>query len=145
MPTLGSNSRSNIRSSIYQLVVGSQAYRHNHSVSKSQAYKHNHSVGKSQAYRHDHSVSRSQAYQRNQYRNSRHSGAISLSMVCGRAVLAQGRFRRHIGTNSCLSSSNSSFIGCRPISTTIIRIAGVSAQQLSDSGSSTVRASGGDS
>ena len=31
-------------------------------------------------------VGRSQAYQRNQYHNSRHSGAISLSMVCGRAV-----------------------------------------------------------
>ena len=53
--------------------------------------------------------------------------------------------RRRIGTNSCLSSGNSSFIGRRLISTTIIGIAGVSAQQLSDSGSSTVRASGGDS
>ena len=34
---------------------------------------------------------------------------------------------------------------CRLISTTIIGIAGVLAQQLSDSGSSTVQASGGDS
>ena len=66
-------------------------------------------------------------------------------MVCGSAVLVQGRFRRRIGMNSCLSSSNSSFMGCRLISTTIIGITGVSAQQLSDLGSSTVRASGGDS
>ena len=91
------------------------------------------------------SVGRSQAYRRDQYRNSRHSGTISLSMVCGSMVLAQGRFRRQIGTNSCLSSSNSSFIGRRLISTTIIGIAGVLVQQLSDSGSSTVRASGGNS
>ena len=66
-------------------------------------------------------------------------------MVCGSAVPVQGRFRRRISTNSCLSSSNSSFIGCRLISTTIIGIVGVSAQQLLDLGSSTVRASGGDS
>ena len=46
-------------------------------------------------------VGRSQAYRRDQYRNSRHSGAISLSMVCGSAVPAQGRFRRQIGTESC--------------------------------------------
>ena len=77
MPILGSNSRSNIRSLIYQLVV------------------------KSQAYRHDYSVGKSQVYQRNQYRNSRHSGAIGLSMVCGSTVLAQGQFRRQIGTESC--------------------------------------------
>ena len=32
MPALGSDSRSNIRSSIYQLVVGSQAYRRDRSV-----------------------------------------------------------------------------------------------------------------
>ena len=30
VPASGSNSRSNIRSSIYQLVIRSQAYRHNH-------------------------------------------------------------------------------------------------------------------
>ena len=47
--------------------------------------------------------------------------------------------------NSCLSSSNCSFIGHRFISITIIGIAGVLAQQLLDSGSSIVRASGGDS
>ena len=62
VPTLGSDSRSNIRGSIYQLVVGSQAYRHDHSVGRSQAYRHDHSVGRSQAYRHDHSVGGSQAY-----------------------------------------------------------------------------------
>ena len=90
-------------------------------------------------------VGRSQVYRRDQYRNSRHSGAIGLSMVCGRAVLAQGRFRRRIGTNSCLSFSNSSFIGCRLISITIIGIVGVLVQQLLDLGSSTVRALGGDS
>ena len=101
MPILGSDSRSNIRGSIYQLVVGSQAYRHDHSVGRSQAYRHDHSVGRSQAYRHDHSVGRSQVYQRDQYRNSRHSGAIGLSMVCGSTVLAQGQFRRQIGMESC--------------------------------------------
>ena len=77
--------------------------------------------------------------------DSKHSSAISLLMVYGSTVLAQGRFRKHINTKSYLSSGNSSFIGCRLISTTIIGITGVSAQQLSDSGSSTVRASGGDS
>ena len=87
----------------------------------------------------------SQAYQRDQYRDSRHSGAISLSMVYGSTVLAQGHFYRRISTNSCLSSNNSSFISFRLISTTIIGIVGVSAQQLSDLGSSTVRASGDDS
>ena len=46
-------------------------------------------------------VGRSQAYRCDQYRNSRHSGAISLSIVCGSTVLAQGRFRRQIGTESC--------------------------------------------
>ena len=46
-------------------------------------------------------VGRSYAYQHDRYRNSRHSGAISLSMVCGSTVLAQGRFRRQIGTESC--------------------------------------------
>ena len=46
-------------------------------------------------------VGRSQAYWRDQYRNSRHSGAISLSMICGSTVLAQGRFRRQISTESC--------------------------------------------
>ena len=63
-------------------------------------------------------------------------------MVCGSTVLAQSQFRRHISTNSYLSSSNSSFIGCRLISITIIGIIGISAQQLSDLGSSTVQASG---
>ena len=66
-------------------------------------------------------------------------------MVYGSTVLAHGRFRRQISTESCLSSSNSSFISHRLISTTIIGIIGVSAQQLSDSGSSTVRVSGSDS
>ena len=60
-------------------------------------------------------------------------------------VLAQSRFRKQIGMESCLSFSNSSFIGYRLISITIIRIIGVSAQQLSDLGSSTVRASGSNS
>ena len=46
-------------------------------------------------------VGRLQAYQYNQYRNSRHSGAISLSMVYGSTVLAQSRFCRQIGTESC--------------------------------------------
>ena len=41
-------------------------------------------------------------YRRDQYRDSRHSGAISLSMVYGSAVPATGRFRRQIGTESCL-------------------------------------------
>ena len=90
-------------------------------------------------------VGKLQAYWRDQYRNSRHSGAISLLMVYSSTVLAQGWFCRRISTNSCLSSSNSSFMGCRLISITIIGIAGVSAQQLSDSGSSTVQASGSDS
>ena len=40
MPALGSNSRSNIWSSIYQLVVGSQAHGHDRLVNKSQAYRH---------------------------------------------------------------------------------------------------------
>ena len=62
VPTLGSDSRSNIQGSIYQLVVGSQAYRHNHSVGRSQAYRHDHSVSRSQAYRHNHSVDGSQVY-----------------------------------------------------------------------------------
>ena len=57
----------------------------------------------SQAYRRDRSVGRSQAYQRDQYRDSRHSGAISLSMVCGSTVLAQGRSGGSIlpATGSC--------------------------------------------
>ena len=46
-------------------------------------------------------VGRLQAYLRDQYRNSRHSGAISLSMVYGSIVLAQGQFRRQIGMESC--------------------------------------------
>ena len=45
-------------------------------------------------------VSKSHAYQHNRYRNSRHSGAISLLIVCGSTVPAQGRFRRQIGTKS---------------------------------------------
>ena len=77
--------------------------------------------------------------------NSRHSGAISLSIVCGSTVLAQGQFCRRISTKSCLSSSNSSFIGCRLISTTIIGITGVLAQlfsQLDCIGNNTVTATG---
>ena len=66
-------------------------------------------------------------------------------MVYSSIVLAQGRFRRQISTESCLSSSNSFFMGCRLIRTTIIRIAGVLAQQLSDLGSSTVRVLGSNS
>ena len=57
------------------------------SVGGLQAYRHDHLVGGSQAYRHDHSVGRLQAYWRDQYCNSRHSGAISL-MVYGSTVLA---------------------------------------------------------
>ena len=41
-------------------------------------------------------VGRSHAYRHDRYRNSRHSGAISLSMVCGSIVPAQGRFRRQM-------------------------------------------------
>ena len=68
-------------------------------------------------------------------------------MVECRACLLVGWliYRMYIGTNSCLSFSNSSFIGCRLISITIIGIVGVLAQQLSDLGSSTVRASGSNS
>ena len=66
-------------------------------------------------------------------------------MVYSSTVLVYSQFRRQIGTESCLSSSNSSFIGCRLISKTIIGIIGVLAQQLSDLGSSTVQASGGNS
>ena len=62
-------------------------------------------------------VGRLQAYRYNQYRNSRHSGAISLSIVYGSTVLAQGRFRRQIGTESCHR-----LIGSQGISvTTVIR------------------------
>jgi hypothetical protein len=39
-------------------------------------------------------VGRSHAYWRDPYRNSRHSGAISLLMVYSSTVLAQGRFYR---------------------------------------------------
>ena len=49
------------------------------------------------------------------------------------------------GLHSREQGSTWSCLGCRLIGTTIIGIAGVLAQQLSDSGSSTVRASGGDS
>ena len=49
-------------------------------------------------------------------------------MVCGSIVLVQGQFRRHISISSYLSFSNSSFIGCRLISITIIGIIGVLAQ-----------------
>ena len=73
--------------SVGRLIVG---VRHDHSVGRSQAYRHDRSVGRSQAYRHDRLVGRSQAYWRDQYRNSRHSGAISLSMVCGSTVPASG-------------------------------------------------------
>ena len=66
-------------------------------------------------------------------------------MVCGSTVLAQGRFRRQISIESCLSFSNSFFIGCRLIHTTIIGIVGILAQQLSDLSSSTVQALGGNS
>ena len=67
-------------------------------------------------------------YQCDQYHNSRHSGAIGLSIVCGSMVLAHGRFRRQISMESYLSSSNSSFIGYRLISITIIGIVGVLVQ-----------------
>ena len=73
-------------------------------------------------------VGRSQAYRRDQYCNSRHSGAISLSMVYSSMVLVQGQFCRQIGMESCLSSGNSFFIGCRLISITIIGIVGVLVQ-----------------
>ena len=66
-------------------------------------------------------------------------------MVYSSIVLVYSQFRRRIGTNSCLSSSNSSFINCRLISITIIRIAGVLVQQLLDLGSSTVQVLGGNS
>ena len=64
-------------------------------------------------------------------------------MVYGSTVLAQGQFHKQIGTESYLSSSNSSFIDCRLISITIIRITGVLVQQLLNLGSSTVQALGG--
>ena len=50
--------------------------------------------------RHDYLVGRSQAYRRDPYRNSRHSGAISLSIVCGSMVLALGQFCRQISIES---------------------------------------------
>ena len=46
-------------------------------------------------------VGRSLAYPRDQYHNSRNSGAISLLMVCGSMVLVQGRFCRQIGMEFC--------------------------------------------
>ena len=54
-------------------------------------------------------VGRLQAYRCYQYRNSRHSGAISLSMVCGSIVLAQGRFHRQIGMESCYRVSSQAY------------------------------------
>ena len=54
-------------------------------------------------------VGRSQAYRRDQYRNSRHSGAIGLSMVCGSTVPVQGRFRRRISTESCHRVSSQAY------------------------------------
>ena len=72
---------------VCRLIVG---VRHDYSVGRSQAYRHDRSVGRSQAYRHDRLVGRSQAYWRDQYRNSRRSGTISLSMVCGSTVPASG-------------------------------------------------------
>ena len=59
-------------------------------------------------------------------------------MVYSSIVLAYSQFRRQISIESYLSFSNSSFIGRRLISITIIRITGVLAQQLLDLGSSTV-------
>ena len=79
-------------------------------------------------YRHDYLVNRSLAYQYDQYCNNRHSGAIGLLIVYSSIVLVYSRFRRQIGIKSYLSSNNSSFIGCRLISKTIIRIAGVLVQ-----------------
>ena len=122
VPALGSDSRSNIQSLIYQLVIGSQAYRHNHSVGWTIGVAQSlsswvvvqyqqqgrsggsimpatglYSIGKST----QNLVGRSQAYQHNQYHNSRHSGAIGLLMVCGSTVPVQGQFRRQISTEFC--------------------------------------------
>ena len=54
MPALGNNSKLNIWSLIYQLVVGLQAYQYNYLVGyRSYAYRHDRLVDRSQAYRHD--------------------------------------------------------------------------------------------
>ena len=54
MPALGSDSRSNIRSLIYQLVIGLQAYQRDRSVGcRLYTYRHDRLVDGLQAYRRD--------------------------------------------------------------------------------------------
>ena len=69
MPASSSDSRSNIWSSIYQLVVGLQAHGHDWLVG-----------GRSYAYRHDQLVDRSQAYRRD-------SCQIQVAVRCERRVV----------------------------------------------------------
>ena len=58
-------------------------------------------VSRLQAYQYDYYlIYRLLAYWHNQYRNSRHSGAISLLIIYGSTVPVQGRFRRQISTES---------------------------------------------
>ena len=69
VPALGSDSRLNIRSSIYQLVIGSQVHGHDRLVS-----------GRLYAYRHDQLVDRLQAYRHN-------SCQIQVAVRCERRVV----------------------------------------------------------
>ena len=78
MPALGSDSRSNIRSSIYRLVVGLQAYRRDRSVGC-----------RSYAYRYDRLVDGSQVYRRN-------SCQIQVAVRCERRVVIVVERRAHL-------------------------------------------------
>ena len=68
-----------------------------------------------------------------------HSGAISLSVVCGSMVLAQSRFRRQIGTESCYRVGSQAYrrevlstgVGRRYIGATSCLSIGVLVRQLS--------------
>ena len=60
-------------------------------------------------------LGRSQAYRRDPYRNSRHSGAISLSIICGSTVLYR------VGSIGRLAQSLIIGLIYRHISTTVIR------------------------
>ena len=81
MPASGSDSRSNIRNSIYQLVVGSQAHGHDRLVG-----------GRLYAYRRDQLVDGSQAYRRD-------SCQIQVAVRCERRVVivVERRARLSVG------------------------------------------------
>ena len=81
MPALGSNSRSNIQSLIYQLVIRLQAYRRDRSVGC-----------KSYAYRHDQLVDGSQAYRRD-------SCQIQVAVQCERRVVIVVKHRAHLSVS----------------------------------------------